>query len=350
MHGLLWNLHERRLRALWRILIMVGLYVLIVRGTRWLFLTATGSDTILANTTPIEVFRLIVMLILLALMARTVDKRHFSDYGLHLKSGTWWIDLGFGFLLTAVVISVLFGLETNLGWITISRNLLNQGFGSAVSMMIFPLLSTIATAFYIELFFRGYLITNLGEGFTFLNRLYQPSVTVGTGKIRLLINNVWQRTAVLAAWLVATLFFLVVRVDTDVATSVLVLNLLRASFLLTLPFVLTRSLAIPIGLNLGWNIATQNVYGLKIVGGGVLGGEAGGVLTSVRALLEIIQSGPEMLTGGPLGPEGGLLGLAAVVLAGAIVMLWLRLRRDKYKSAANPWDFSYQSSAVVSNQ
>ena len=344
MKELFWNPRERRLRALWRILIMVDLYLLVVRGTRWLFLAATGSDAIPSNTTPIEVFRLIVMLILLSLMARYVDKRHFSDYGLHLKSGTWWVDLGFGFLLTAVLISVLFGLQTNLGWITISRSLLNQDLGSAADILILPLLSTIATAFYIELFFRGYLITNLGEGFTFLSRLYQPqSALESRNRIRHLINSVWQRTPVLAAWLVATLFFLVVRVDSDAATNVLVLNLLRASFLLTLPFVLTRSLAIPIGLNLGWNIATQNVYGLKIVGGGVLGSEVGGVSSSVRALLVIVQSGPEMLTGGPLGPEAGLLGMATVVLAGVIVMLWLRLRQGSDESAANPWAFTYRS-------
>jgi len=341
MQDLFWNPDERRLRALWRITIMVGLYVLVVRGTRWLVQTAAGADTTLSNTTPLEVFRLIVMLVLLVLMARYVDKRRFSDYGLHLKSGRWWVDLGFGILLTVVLISILFMVETSQGWITISSSLLDQGSGSAAGMLVFPLLSTIATAFYIELFFRGYLITNLGEGFSFLNRLYQPTSAIEqVSRIRGLLNNIWQRTPVLAAWLVATLFFLVVRVDVDMATNVLVLNLLRASFLLTLPFVLTRSLAIPIGLNLGWNIATQNVYGLKIVSGGVLGGEIGGVQTSVRALLVTVQSGPEMLTGGPLGPEAGLLGMAVVVLAGAIVMLWLR-RKGPAKPAIAPWAFTY---------
>lgn len=343
MQGYFWNEHEQRLRALWRIVIMVGLYVLVVRGTRWLFLTATSAEASLSSTTPIEVFRLIVMLILLVVMARSIDKRHFSDYGLHLKSGAWWVDLGFGFLLTAVLISALFGLETNRGWITISSSLLDQGLGTAAGMLVFPLLSTMATAFYIELFFRGYLITNLGEGFAFLNRLYQPRSAVESGdRIRRLLNSVWQRTSVLAAWLVATLFFLVVRVDGDAATNVLVLNLLRASFLLTLPFVLTRSLAIPIGLNLGWNIALQNVYGLKIVGGGLLGSEVGGVPTAARALLVTVQRGPEMLTGGALGPEGGLLGMAVVVLAGAVVMLWLRMRHSADELATDPWDFTYR--------
>lgn len=343
MQELFWNPYEQRLRAPWRILIMVGLYVLVVRGTRWLFLTATGAEAALANTTPLELFRLIVMLLLLVLMARYVDKRHFSDYGLHLKSGRWWLDLAFSFLLVAVLISALFALEINRGWITISGSLLDQSPASVAGTLAFPLLSTIATAFYIELFFRGYLITNLGEGFTFLARLYQPRPAVESGnRIRRLLNNVWQRTPVLAAWLVATLFFLGVRVDADMATNVLVLNLLRASFLLTLPFVLTRSLAIPIGLNLGWNIATQNVYGLKVVAGGVLGSEVGGVPTSARALLVIVQGGPEMLTGGPLGPEAGLLGMAVVVLAGMIVMLWLRLRQGSAEPAANPWVFPYR--------
>lgn len=338
-----WNPDEQRLRALWRILIMVGLYLLVVRGTRWLFLTITGSDAILANTTPIELFRLVVMLILLALMARYVDKRHFSDYGLHVKSGKWWVDFGLSFMLTAVLVSILFGVQTHLGWITIRQSLLNLGFGAAASTVAFPLTSTVATVLYIELFFRGYLITNLGEGFMFLGRLHQPQATFGnSNKLRSLLNTIWQRTPVLAAWLVATLFFLIVRVDIDVATNVLILNLLRASFLLTLPFVLTRSLAIPVGLNLGWNIATQNVYGLKIVGGGVLGSEVGGVLTSVRALLVVVQSGPEMLTGGTLGPEGGLLGMAAVVLAGTLVMLWLRRRQGPDDATVSPWSFLYR--------
>ena len=343
MQGLFWNPDEESLRALWRILVMVGLYLLVVRGTRWLFTAVTGSEAILPNTTPIELLRLIVILILLLLMARYVDKRHFSDYGLHLKSGRWWANLGFGFLLTAVLISILFGIQTYLGWITISRSLFDQGLGSVAGMMLFPLLSTIAVAFYIELFFRGYLIINLGEGFNFLGRLYQPELRVeNSSKIRQLINRIWQRTPVLAAWLMATLFFLVVRVESDVATNVLLLNLLRASFLLTLPFVLTRSLAIPIGLNLGWNMAAQNVYGLKVVAGGLLGNEVGGALSSARALLVIVQSGPEILTGGTLGPEGGLLGMAAVVLAGMIVMLSLRLRQGSDESAVDPWAFPYR--------
>jgi hypothetical protein len=343
MQGLFWNPDEQRLRALWRILVMVGLYILVVRGTRWLFMAVTGSEAILTNTTPIELFRLIVMLILLSLMARYVDKRHFSDYGLHLQSGRWWVDFGFSFALTALLISLLFGIQTYLGWITISSSLLDQGPGAVAGQLLLPLLSTIAVAFYIELFFRGYLITNLGEGFNFLGRLYQPRLAVkNSSKIQQLLNSIWQRTPVLAAWLMATLFFLVVRVDSDVATNVLLLNLLRASFLLTLPFVLTRSLAIPIGLNLGWNMATQNVYGLKILGGGLLGSEVGGVLSSVRALLVVVQSGPEMLTGGPLGPEGGLLGMATVVLAGMVVMLWLRRRQGSEEPAVNPWTFPYQ--------
>lgn len=343
MREIFWNPNEQRLRALWRILIMMAVFTLVVRGTSWLLRTLTGTRAALADTAPSEILRMVVMLVVLYLMARYVDKRRFSEYGLHLRRSSWWLDLGLSMLLTMLLISILFAVQVNMGWIVVRESIWGRGPVSVAGTMLFPLLNTIATAVYIELFFRGFMIVNLAEGFMFLRARYRPQPpNVGVSKVRLLLNSVWQRTPVLAAWLVATLVFLAFRVDFTMATNVLILNLLRASFLLTLPFILTRSIAIPIGLTLGWNFATRNIYGLKLIGGGVLAGEGSGVIESLRTLLVIVQSGPELLTGGSIGPEGGLLGMAAIVLAGMLVMLWIRQRYKPAASGRDVWTFIYE--------
>lgn len=69
---------------------------------------------------------------------------------------------------------------------------------------------------------------------------------------------------------------------------------LSAGLLLGAAFVVTRRLWMPIGLHFAWNASLGAVLGLA-----VSGGEAKGLLRSELA-------GPELLTGGPFGPEASI--------------------------------------------
>ena len=77
-----------------------------------------------------------------------------------------------------------------------------------------------------------------------------------------------------------------------------------------------RSLWGVCGLHAAWNWAQGNVFGLEVSGTLVRGG----------MLLDLQETGPDLLTGGAYGPEGGLLD-AAASLIGIGVLAWLVWRR-----------------------
>ena len=84
-------------------------------------------------------------------------------------------------------------------------------------------------------------------------------------------------------------------------------------------YVLTGSLAIPIGTHITWNFFQGNVFGFPV----------SGTTFFPVTFAAIEQSGPDAWTGGSFGPEGGLMGLLAILLGILAVAVWVRLRYGK---------------------
>lgn len=80
-------------------------------------------------------------------------------------------------------------------------------------------------------------------------------------------------------------------------------------------FVLSRRLWLPIGLHLGWNFVQGPMLGFPVSGIG----EGG--------LIHPLDLGPAWLTGGPYGPEAGLVGLASRFVIVAAVIGWVAWTR-----------------------
>ena len=326
-----WHKEDNRLRAFWRILLTTVLFILIARGSRFLFGLLTGNTALTTDTTPSDVLRLVVLLLVLWLMAKYVDKRPFTTYGLKIKEKPFWLDLLVGLVLGILMITAVFTIQYGLGWITIVGTYVKAvkwWFGLA---LLLSFVNIVSAVIFSELFFRGYLVVNLAESFTFLRARYKPQPPLGMSKVKLLLNSVYARVAVLAAWFFATLFFLFYRTTDGMATSVLILNLMRASFLLTLPFILTRNLGMPIGLNLGWSFFATSVFGLRVHE----------LINTRTSVLSILLRGPENLTGGAAGPEAGFIAMGAIVTGGVIVMAWLRYRQKQAPPEHDPWLFVY---------
>jgi membrane protease YdiL (CAAX protease family) len=109
------------------------------------------------------------------------------------------------------------------------------------------------------------------------------------------------------------------------------LNISLAAILLGLAFLKTGSLALPMGIHLGWNWAQGNLLGF-----GVSGTAATGVLNPV------FHGRPEWLTGGAFGPEASL---PSLLVLGACC-LWLARWKNPAPAPVGP-DASRVLDAVV---
>jgi hypothetical protein len=294
-----WNSPEGRLRVFWRLLLQVILFlafaIILTIFAQLLFqinLLSLGQNSpvlFLYNTLGI----LLSMLLSVWLAGKFLDRRPFPDFGLHLNRN-WWLDFGFGLGLGALLMTLIFLVELAAGWITITG-----AWQTAVSTRSFVLAIFLQVIFFVavgiqeELLARGYWLRNLAEGLAFLGRI----------------------GAVLTAWLISSAIFGVLHAFNPNATFGSTINLVLAGLFLGLAYVLTRSLAIPIGLHITWNFFQGNVFGFPVSGG-----------SSQTSVIAIEQGGPPLWTGGAFGPEAGLMGIAAIIIGSLLILLWVRMR------------------------
>ena len=105
-------------------------------------------------------------------------------------------------------------------------------------------------------------------------------------------------------------------------------------------FLITERIGFPLGLHFGWNYFQARVFGFSISGG--FRGPAPWVLQHDR--------GPDLLTGGAYGPEGGLVGLAAKLLVLVLVTAWFVLERRLYRKNQDGESAKMREGFAVINQ
>ena len=228
----------------------------------------------------------------LVVFGRWIDRRPVGDYGMWLRSAAWWRDLAFGLVLGALLIAAVFVVEMALGWVSITGTFATSAdsFGGAMFWLVMTFLSV---GIYEELLSRGYHLLNLAEWF----------------------NGRWlgERGALLVGWGLSSLVFGMLHAANPNASLISTLNIAVAGLFLGMGYVLTRSLAIPIGVHITWNFFLGGVFGFPV----------SGALTGVT-VIEVEQLGPDVWTGGAFGPEAGLIGLLAMLAGMAAVYGYVR--------------------------
>jgi uncharacterized protein len=306
-----------RLRALWRLAIQYWAFDKVfvpllfnLLGVAWLFAgsggrTASGGlDTSVVPDSPAlpllsGAAGLLAATLTLWLAGRFLDRRPFSAFGFGLGTG-WWLDLLFGMVLGALLMTVVFLVELGLGWVEVTGSFETYGSGVPfVISMLFPAATYLCVGLSEEMVSRGYQLKNVAEGLNY------PAVG--------------PRRAILLAWVLSSIFFGALHADNPNATPLSTLNIVLAGLMLGLGYVLSGELAIPIGLHVTWNYFQGVVYGFPVSGFGSFG----------TTLLATEQDGPELWTGGSFGPEGGLLIPAVMLLGMSLIVLWTRLRTGK---------------------
>lgn len=292
-----WNDSERRLRMPWRVVgfgVIVAVIATAVRaaGVNLRVDHAAGTSGMLRLTA----IALAMFTVACVLAVRLLDRRPIRELGI-VPGPRFWGDLGFGLALGAAAMTAIFAAEYAAGWVRIEAvaytSSARETFGKAALQMAAVFASV---GFYEELTSRGYLLRTLAQGFV--------GRRLGTSR---------------ALWLgvlVSSVFFAMGHADNPNATVVSTVNIVFAGIVLALPYVLTGRLAVSIGFHATWNYFQSTVYGFPTSG-----------LAATASALRIEQGGPAAWTGGPFGPEAGILGILALVgTAGAIA--WRERRRN----------------------
>ncbi|MDF2703493.1 MAG: Abortive infection protein [Rubrobacteraceae bacterium] len=301
-----------RLRAPWRLLLQylaytvaVPLFANLLAGAFLLAGMGAGSSgtSALAGSPLLPVIGGVAglggALLSVWLAGRFLDRRPFADFGFHL-SGGWWLDLLFGMALGALLMTTVFLVQSGLGWVTVTGSFESLVPGAPFWLAVLvPATLFVCVGFYEELVSRGYQLRNAAEG---LNS-----------------SSLGPRGAVLLAWALSSAFFGYLHAANPNATILSTANVALAGLMLGCGYVLTGELAIPIGLHVTWNFFQGTVFGFPVSGLRIGG----------ATFLSIEQGGPDLWTGGPFGPEGGLLAPAAMALGILLTVLWVRLRRGR---------------------
>jgi membrane protease YdiL (CAAX protease family) len=289
LRRIFYNDAEKRLRAAWRLGLQTALLMAVAVPLYLAFRSLAGHPI---WSPVLFLAKALAVILSIVVAARFLDRRRFADLGFKLDR-RWWLDCGFGFFLGALLMAGIFLVERAAGWIEVTSTFHTTGplpFGVSIFFMlvVFGLVG-----FYEEAYSRGYGLKNLAEG---LN-----------------LPFLGPRRAVVAAWLISSVFFGVGHAVNPHASPVSTLGVTAAGLLLGLGYVLTGRLGISIGLHFSWNFFQGSVFGFPVSG-----------RDFQVSFLGISPSGPGVWTGGGFGPEAGLLGFLACLLGCLLVLLWVR--------------------------
>ena len=294
---------EARLRAGWRLLSQFLLYNAAVSLLGLVALAATSGLPTGGAPSPYSPALLYAGVALVAAgsvwaCGRFLDRRPFSGFGLRLDRA-WWSELGFGLLLGALLMTGIFLVQLAAGWVSVTGSFRAADGGAFFPAILAPVVLFVCVGFYEELVSRGYQLTNLAEG----------------------LNNaaVGPKGAIVLAWVLSSSAFAALHLSNPNSGALSTLNIFLAGMMLGSGYVLTGRLAIPIGLHTTWNFFQGNVFGFPVSGLDLTG----------TTFLSTQQTGPPLLTGGPFGPEAGLLAPAA--MAAGVLLIALRVRRQTGK-------------------
>jgi uncharacterized protein len=293
-----WNDVERRLRLPWRLAGFVVVVILLQMAASAAGLRIGPRELARGSSAALRVsLTVLAMLTIATLVAvRLFDRRPVRELGIVPGPG-FWGDLAFGLALGSVLMTLIFAVESLAGWVRIDAVAYTRAPGEAFRGAFWRMAGVFAcVGFYEELVSRGYLLRTMAQGFVG-RRLRAPY-------------------ALAIAVALSSLLFALGHVNNPNASLVSTVNIVFAGIVLALPYVLTGRLAASIGFHITWNFFQSTVYGFPTSG-----------FESPASALLIVQGGSPRWTGGAFGPEAGLLGLLALVLAAAAIV-WRERRRS----------------------
>jgi membrane protease YdiL (CAAX protease family) len=296
--NLFFNQVENRLRTGWRILIFLTIFLVIAKILNVLVKLIGGPpDNIILSELTKGIFLIVVSTISVILSRKFIDKRSLISFGLDFKQ-YGITDLIIGLIISGLMISMIFLFNIIMGYIEIeSFGFHNILINTVFTFLLWLLIIGVSVSWFEELTFRGYLLQNLNDG----------------------IGIKW-------AVLLSSIIFGLLHLLNPNATILSGIIIILITFILVLGWLRTGQLWISFGLHAGWNFFMGPVFGFPV----------SGMLEDSFFKLKI--NGPDWITGGEFGPEGGYLVLPIIGIGIVILFILTKNRKD------TPWNNFVSSS------
>lgn len=287
---------EPRLRAGWRLLIqtIIMLVLFSCLGLPAGFLVLQNENSFSAQVLMLfnQGISFIVILISILIGRRFLDKRSFSSLGLEF-SKSLITDLIAGFLIAFIAFAILYFMELMLGWANFnSFTWESQSPGSVISGTFLALIIFMLAGWNEELLSRGYHLQTIMSGTNL------PIGLIGSSFI-----------------------FGILHLTNPNATWISVIGIFLAGLFLGFGYLRTRQLWLPIGLHIGWNFSEGVIFGFPV------SGWKGFRITNNTF------NGPLLWTGGPFGPEAGLIVIPSLILGTILIFLYTNPKHRKIKDS-----------------
>ncbi|MDR1559835.1 MAG: CPBP family intramembrane metalloprotease [Clostridiales bacterium] len=219
-------------------------------------------------------------IVILFIVFKLIYKRPLSQLGLPREN--WLKPLGLGCLAAIIAIS-LYALIVYMSGAAIFTGLDISKLYSADILSAF--IFFISVGFYEEILCRGFLMTVLKT-----------------------TRNNWVVIAV-----PAVIFGLMHLMNPGV-TLLGIINIILIGLAFAYMFIKTGSLWMPIGFHIMWNFFQGNIYGIQVSG------------LEGTSLTQYTPTGPDILTGGAFGAEGGLICTVIIIAVLAYIHFGLSIK------------------------
>jgi membrane protease YdiL (CAAX protease family) len=213
---------------------------------------------------------------------RFLDKSSLRALGLQRQSWLAW--LATGWALAALLVALVYIALAVAGWATLERAIWQPADWMAAVLL------SVVVSFNEELAFRGYIMQRLAQAWG------MPAAVILSSLIFGLVHAVNPNAHVLG-----------------------ILSICLAGVLYAVAYLVTRSLWLLIGLHMGWNVVEMHVLGFAGSG------------HARPSIMQSIVNGPELMTGGDFGPEGGLISIAVSLIGVAVLLVGYRIAPARKK-------------------
>ena len=286
---------EPRLRAGWRLVLHTFLieFVAVIMYLLYIRTIHLISGEINTESLLFAVLQLIAITLATWIARRYLDRRSFRSLGFEWDRHSFR-DLAFGFAVPALLMGSIFLLEWSVGWLRIDSVMWKEASFTTIVSITNVFVTFIVIGFYEELLFRGYRLQNLIEG----------------------LNLTW-------ALLISSAVFALGHLFNPHSSLASTLGIFAAGFFMAYGWVRTGRLWLSIGLHIGWNFFEGAVFGFPVSG------------LTFPGMIHQTNVGPVLITGGPFGPEAGLVMLPMIAIG--VVLIWIYTGG---KQAQRSWDKS----------